>query len=74
MSQSAGTAKATDGFFARIALFVRQVIAELKKVVTPDRAELLRMVGVVLAFVLIVMLFVGILDYIIGLGAFALFG
>ena len=74
MSQSAPVAKTTNGIFARIALFVRQVITELKKVITPGRSELLRMIGVVLAFVLIVMLFVGVLDYLIGLGAFALFG
>jgi len=62
------------GLFARIALFVRQVLAELKKVVAPGRAELFKLVGVVLFFVLLVMLFVGVLDYIIGRGAFALFG
>jgi preprotein translocase subunit SecE len=41
--------------FARIALFLRQVIAELKKVVTPTRRELLNFTGVVLVFVLIMM-------------------
>jgi len=73
VSQTAGAAVPT-GFFARIALFVRQVIAELKKVVTPGRTELFKLIGVVLVFVLLVMLFVGILDYIIGRAAFALFG
>jgi len=73
VSQSAN-AVANSGFFARIALFVRQVIAELKKVVTPSRTELLKMVGVVLVFVLLVMLFVGLIDYLIGQGAFWLFG
>ena len=32
--------RAERGPFARIALFIRQVIAELKKVVTPTRREL----------------------------------
>ena len=41
--------------FARIALFLRQVIAELKKVVTPTRRELFSFTGVVLVFVLIMM-------------------
>jgi preprotein translocase subunit SecE len=41
--------------FARIALFLRQVIAELKKVVTPTRRELLNFTAVVLVFVLIMM-------------------
>jgi preprotein translocase subunit SecE len=68
--------KETDrkGLFARIALFVRQVIAELKKVVSPTRQELLTYTGVVLVFVAIVMAFVGLLDYLIGLGVFALLG
>ncbi len=62
------------GLFARIALFVRQVVAELKKVVSPTRQELLTYTGVVLVFVAIVMAFVGLLDYLIGLGVFALLG
>ena len=41
--------------FARLALFIRQVVAELRKVVTPTRRELLRFTGVVLVFVLIMM-------------------
>nr|WP_314841204.1 preprotein translocase subunit SecE [uncultured Microbacterium sp.] len=43
------------GFFAGIALFFRQVIAELRKVVTPTRKELFKFTAVVLVFVLIVM-------------------
>ncbi|MBO0980489.1 preprotein translocase subunit SecE [Microbacterium sp. SD291] len=43
------------GFFASIALFFRQVIAELRKVVTPTRKELVKFTAVVLVFVLIVM-------------------
>ena len=41
--------------FARIALFIRQVIAELKKVVTPTRRELINFTVVVFVFVLIMM-------------------
>jgi len=41
--------------FARIALFIRQVIAELRKVVPPTRRELFSFTGVVLVFVLIMM-------------------
>ncbi|QAY70066.1 preprotein translocase subunit SecE [Xylanimonas protaetiae] len=62
------------GVFARIALFVRQVVAELKKVVSPTRQELFTYTGVVLVFVAIVMAFVGLLDYLIGLGVFHLLG
>ena len=48
--------------FARIALFIRQVIGELKKVVTPTRKELLSYTGVVLVFVVIMMAIVAGLD------------
>ncbi|HWD61757.1 MAG TPA: preprotein translocase subunit SecE [Humibacter sp.] len=48
--------------FSRIALFIRQVFAELKKVVTPTRGELLSYTGVVLVFVIIMMAIVYGLD------------
>lgn len=54
------------GLFARIALFVRQVVAELKKVVRPTRAELLRYTTVVLVFVAVVMAFVTVIDLGVG--------
>jgi preprotein translocase subunit SecE len=50
------------GFFARIAIFLRQVIGEMKKVVTPTRKELLNYTAVVLVFVVIVMGIVTVLD------------
>lgn len=50
------------GPFARLALFIRQVIGELKKVVTPTRKELLSYTGVVLVFVVIMMALVSVLD------------
>jgi preprotein translocase subunit SecE len=52
--------------FARIALFVRQVIGELRKVVTPTRGELLSYTGVVLVFVIIMMAVVFGLDQLFG--------
>lgn len=42
-------------FFARIVVFIRQVFAELRKVVTPTRKELLKFTGVVLGFVVVMM-------------------
>ncbi len=48
--------------FARIALFIRQVFAELRKVVTPTRQELLKYTGVVLGFVVVMMALVYGLD------------
>ncbi len=51
------------GPFARIALFIRQVFAELRKVVTPTRRELFSYTAVVLVFVVIMMALVSGLDY-----------
>ncbi|WP_235436334.1 preprotein translocase subunit SecE [Arthrobacter sp. RIT-PI-e] len=62
------------GFFSRIALFVRQVLAELGKVVTPTRRELVRFTITVLAFVVIMMLIVTALDFLFGFGAGWVFG
>ncbi|MGV9194426.1 preprotein translocase subunit SecE [Microbacterium sp. MC2] len=49
-------------FFQRIALFIRQVFAELRKVVTPTRQELVKFTAVVLGFVVVLMGFVYGLD------------
>ena len=65
---------AKPGFFARIVLFVRQVIAELKKVNTPTRSELITYTTVVLVFVLVVMAFVTGIDFLIGKVVFWVFG
>ncbi len=62
------------GFFARIALFVRQVVAELKKVVRPTRSELVTYTAVVLVFVAVVMAFVTVVDLGIGKLTFWIFG
>ena len=51
------------GPFGRVALFIRQVIGELRKVVTPTRKELLSYTGVVLVFVVIMMALVYGLDF-----------
>lgn len=53
---------AKRGFFGRIILFIQQVISELKKVVTPTRKELINYTIVVIAFVVIMMLLVWVLD------------
>jgi preprotein translocase subunit SecE len=60
--------------FERIALFIRQVIAELRKVVTPTRSELLNYTLVVIVFVMVVMTFVTLLDLGIGKLMFLVFG
>ena len=48
---------------ARISLFYRQVIAELRKVIWPTRKELVTYTTVVIVFVLVVIAYVTGLDY-----------
>ena len=60
--------------FSRIALYWRQVIAELKKVVTPSREETIRYIWIVLGFVLVMMLIVFVLDFVLGYAADKVFG
>jgi preprotein translocase subunit SecE len=65
---------ARRGPFARIALFLRQVFGELRKVVTPTRKELLSYTGVVLVFVIIMMAIVFGLDQLFGWLVIVVFG
>ncbi len=58
----------------RVALFIRQVIAELKKVVTPTRKELLSFTAVVLVFVIVMMAVVSALDTVFGFLTIMVFG
>ena len=51
------------GFFGRIARFIREVVAELRKVNWPSRKELLTYTTVVVVFVVIMMSIVAGLDY-----------
>jgi preprotein translocase subunit SecE len=60
--------------FARVALFIRQVFTELRKVVTPTRRELFSYTGVVLVFVVIMMAIVYGLDWLFGFGVNWVFG
>ncbi|MDH6235677.1 preprotein translocase subunit SecE [Cryobacterium sp. CG_9.6] len=62
------------GPFARLSLFFRQVIAELRKVVTPTRKELLSYTGVVLVFVVIMMAIVSAFDWVFALAVTYVFG
>ena len=62
------------GVFSRMALFVRQVVDELRKVVTPTRSELVNYTLVVLVFVVIVMGIITVLDLLIGWGISWVFG
>jgi preprotein translocase subunit SecE len=54
------------GFLGRVLLYVRQVVAELRKVVTPTRSELVRYTLTVIAFVAFMILLVTVLDFAFG--------
>jgi len=56
------------------ALFVRQVIAELRKVIWPTRRELITYTTVSLVFVLIMVAIVAGLDWVLQRGVFWAFG
>ena len=62
------------GPLGRLALFIRQVLAELRKVVTPTRKELFSYTLVVLVFVVIMMALVGGLDWLNALVVKFVFG
>ena len=61
-------------WIGRIVLFIQQVIAELKKVTTPTRKELINFTLVVLGFVVIMMALVWLLDQFFGWVVVAVFG
>jgi preprotein translocase subunit SecE len=63
-----------SGAFARFTLFIRQVVDELRKVVTPTRSELVNYTLVVLVFVVIVMGIITLLDLVFGWGVSWVFG
>jgi preprotein translocase subunit SecE len=60
--------------FARISLFNRQVVSELRKVIWPTRNELVTYTVVAVAFVTAMVAFVGLLDYLFTTLVFRLFG
>ncbi|PTW90848.1 preprotein translocase subunit SecE [Microbacteriaceae bacterium MWH-Ta3] len=62
------------GPFARLSQFLREVVSELRKVVTPTRRELVTYTTVVLVFVIIMMAIVSGLDFVIGLLTGFVFG
>jgi preprotein translocase subunit SecE len=62
-----------SGLIRGVILFIRQIISELRKVVTPTKDELIEYTIVVLVFVLVIMIFITIVDFGIGKAIMALF-
>ena len=59
---------------ARLVTYVRQVVAELRKVVWPTRNELITYTSVVLVFVVIMTSIVSGFDFVFAKGVLAVFG
>ena len=64
----------SKGIFARIGLFYRQVVAELRKVVWPTRKQLTTYTAVVLVFVGFIIAVVSALDVVVTKVVFWVFG
>lgn len=60
MAKEASVAK--PNILARLMLFLRQIVAELKKVQRPSREDLWQIFLTVLAFIALIMVIVGVLD------------
>ena len=69
-----GTSGERRSLFARLSLYYRQVIAELRKVVRPTRKELVTYTTVVIVFVLMVIAYVSVLDLAFGQLVLRIFG
>jgi preprotein translocase subunit SecE len=61
------------GIFARFGLFLRQVMAELRKVIWPTRSELINYTAVVLVFVVIMALILAAYDFAFARAVFFVF-
>lgn len=59
---------------ARLVRFLREVVAELRKVIWPTRKDLVTYTIVVLVFVSFMVALVAVLDYAFAKGVFAVFG
>jgi len=74
MSESVESTEQKLGLFARVGLFYRQVVSELKKVVWPTRKQLTTYTLVVLVFVLFVIAVVSVIDLVLTKIVFWVFG
>jgi preprotein translocase subunit SecE len=60
--------------FSRLALFIRQVVVELRKVIWPTRKELIAYTTIVIVFVAVVAAIIAGFDYIFTRGVLLIFG
>ncbi len=69
-----GKGKDKGNVFARLALFIREIVAELRKVIWPTRKELINYTWIVIVFVLIMAGIIAAYDFVFGRAVLALFG
>jgi preprotein translocase subunit SecE len=69
-----GKDRSRGNVFSRIALFIRQVVAELRKVIWPTRKELVAYTTVVVVFVVIMASIIAGLDFIFTRAVLFVFG
>jgi preprotein translocase subunit SecE len=62
------------GLAARFMRYLREVVAELRKVIWPSRKDLVAYTAVVLVFVSFMVALVALLDFVFAKGIFAVFG
>jgi preprotein translocase subunit SecE len=74
MSESVETTEEKLGLFARVGLFYRQILSELKKVVWPTRKQLTTYTAVVLVFVMFIIAVVSLIDLVLTKLVFWVFG
>ncbi|MGH3862747.1 preprotein translocase subunit SecE [Actinokineospora sp.] len=66
--------ESTGSIFARVSRFLREVVAELRKVIWPTRKQMITYTTVVLVFVAFMVAVISGLDLALGKGVFWLFG
>jgi preprotein translocase subunit SecE len=66
--------RAQGNVFSRLALFIRQVVAELRKVIWPTRKELIAYTTVVIVFVVVMAGIIAAMDYVFTKGVLLVFG
>jgi preprotein translocase subunit SecE len=69
-----GGKRGKKGPLARLALFYRQIIAELRKVVWPSRNDLVTYTSVVIVFVVVIIALVTVIDWVFSKGVSYVFG
>ena len=57
-----GGAEAPRGLFARLSLYYRQIVAELRKVIWPNRKQMINYTAVVLVFLAFMVALIGLVD------------